>query len=115
MSVIENCDIRCWCNLILFQVKSAEFHNDPVLKACGVTINQSMETLSGRVLPPPTIEYKEHNVFNYCIAHYIITRMFVTSNLGMWEELASRKILLNPPPPQSSRMGTHRSYALLGV
>jgi len=45
-------------------VCKADFHNDPYLKEFGLTISNSMIELSGRVLPPPKLQYGEPSLPN---------------------------------------------------
>lgn len=46
--------LRC----LFYQVDSAKFHEDPYLKEYGLSVSNEMETVSGRVLPAPTIQYQ---------------------------------------------------------
>lgn len=40
------------------QVDSARFDEDPYLKEYDLSVSNEMETVSGRVLPPPAIQYQ---------------------------------------------------------
>ena len=44
---------------ILNVVRGAEFHRDNVLKEFGIGVNTSMVEVTGRVLDPPALEYKD--------------------------------------------------------
>ena len=52
--------VRCGHCLGSFfcQVDSARFDKDPYLKEYGLSVSNEMETVSGRVLPAPAIQYQ---------------------------------------------------------
>ena len=45
--------------LIVLQVMSAKFHDDPILREYGLKVHTEMEKVQGRVLEAPSIKYKE--------------------------------------------------------
>ena len=43
--------------LLAFQVVRANFNEDPYIQDFGISVDQKMVTVTGRILPPPLLQY----------------------------------------------------------
>ena len=43
--------------IVSFQMLQADFNNDPFVQDFGISVDENMVTVEGRVLPPPKLQY----------------------------------------------------------
>lgn len=81
MVFIRFCTCMTYCTFISFQVRKADFNNDQYVQDFGISINDKMVELEGRVLQAPKLQYggKVSKLFFLIILNKLWWQIYIPS------------------------------------